>query len=201
MSEDDVIVIGRLADADVARDWAGHALLPRGGWSLARNLAFVRDIVEGRRVFVASAITGEYLVDKSGALTLFGFELAALFLSGFVWRGATLLPPPRDPFGDALAADPSGFYRRLRLRAASGDLRVPELVPMLRHIAELCPPLAVAARTLAADGAPYAQTIHCAHAFARAIDDEARAGAALPAPIYGPKVAGGWRRSSRSIRT
>ncbi len=183
-------MIGRLVDTDVARSWPDHELLPRQGWSRARNDAFVQDAVtKRRRVLVASPIVRDNLVDRAGALTLFGFELAAFFAAGYGQRGAMLWPPPLDAVGDALAADPAGFYRRLRARDRS-DTRVAELVPVLEQIAQACPALRADAVALATAGAPYAETIRCAHAFAAVVDDELRRQQNLPAPIYGPKVEG-----------
>ncbi len=190
----DIAVIGRLADADVAREWPGHVILPREGWSLLRNHGFVRELVAcRRRVYVGSPITTATLVDDHGRLTLFAFELLALAAAGFEQRGALLLPPPPDHFGAALTADPVGFYRQLRQRAATGDSRLPELVPTLLHAAAWLdrshPPLAAELRAVAAAGAPYAAALAVAHAFALAVDAEARAlEPDLPA-IYRPKVA------------
>lgn len=190
----EIVVIGRLADADVAREWPGHTILPRDGWSLARNHRFVRELVaRRRRVYVGSPIARATLVDDQGRLTLFAFELAALAAAGFVQRGAMLLPPPADPFAAALAANPVGFYRELRRRAAAGDTRLPELAPTLQHAADWIEAaqarLAADLRAIAADGAPYAAALHAAHAFARAVDDEARAVDADLPRIYQPKVA------------
>jgi hypothetical protein len=193
----DIVVIGRLADADVACDWPGHTILPRQGWSLAGNHRFIRELVaRRRRVYVGSPITRATLVDGNGGLTLFGFELAALHRAGFVRRGQLLWPPPAaadDPFAAALAADPVGCYRRLRARAAAGDSRLPELVPTLAEAAaavqSMHAALAARLRAIAADGAPYAAALAALRDFAAAVDDEARAAdPSLPA-IYGPKVA------------
>ena len=194
--EREIVVIGRLADAEVARDWPGHVILPRQGWSLARNHDFLRELTaRRRRVYVGSPITRATLVDDEGRLTLFAFELLVLAAAGFEQRGELLLPPsPQvDPFAAALSADPVGFYRQLRRRAAAGDSRLPELVPMLLHAADWLErshaPLAAELRAVAVDGAPYAAALAAAHAFALAVDDEARAiDGDLPA-IYRPKVA------------
>ncbi|HEX4460511.1 MAG TPA: hypothetical protein VIA18_21180 [Polyangia bacterium] len=190
----DIVVIGRLADADVAREWPGHTILPRDGWSLARNHCFVRELVaRRRRVYVGSPIARATLVDDHGRLTLFAFELAALAAAGFVQRGPLLLPPPHDPVAAALAADPVGFYRALRQRAAADDSRLPELAPTLLHAADWIEDahasLAAELRAIAANGAPYAAALAAAHAFARAVDDEARAADPSLPRIYQPKVA------------
>lgn len=193
----ELVVIGRLADADVVRDWPGHRSLSRRGWTLAGNHRFIAELVaKRRRVYVGSPIARATLVDARGALTLFGLELAALQAAGFAQRGHFLCPPPGDDdrFAAALVADPVGFYRQLRVRADAGDSRMPEWAPALRHAADWIEhgdgALAARLRALAAEGAPYAAALAAARDFAAAVDAEARAAdPSLPAATYGPKVA------------
>ena len=180
-------VIGRVVDTEVAHDWPGHEMLAARGWTLARNLDFVRAIVRERRpVYLASPVRRANLVDARGGLTLFGRELAILEQAGFTRAGALLLPP--DPFAVALAQDPIALFERLRARAARGDHRVPELAPTLALLAALRPQHDEEARALVAAGVPYAAALRFAHRFVTAVDGEARATRPDLVRVYQPKV-------------
>jgi hypothetical protein len=182
-----IAVIGRAHDTAAARAWPGHEVLPAHGWTLAHNLAFIRDIVARRRpVYLASPIRRANLVAADGALTMFAHELALLWHAGFTRSGDWLLPP--DPFARALAAAPVEVYQRLRQRARGGDPGLPELAPTLALLGALRPQLGGEARALVAAGVPYGAALALAHDFVRAADAEARAARPDLPVVFVPKV-------------
>jgi hypothetical protein len=181
---DDVWVLGRLRDCEVAGGFPGHRVLSREGWTLGGNVAHLAEIVDGERsVYLASPVRRETLCDEFGVLTMYGLELALLERSGYQRRGDHLVPPALDDFARALLADPVALYRDLRER---GDLSL--LRGTVEKLARLRPELAGEARALVEKRLPYADTLRFAARAIAAIDDDLRAGRDDLPTIYRPKV-------------
>jgi hypothetical protein len=94
--ESETAVIGRQFDTAVASNWAGHLVLdlPSSEWTLAKNDAWVQDIIDRKiPVYVASNTTLSNLWDSTaGRPTVFGRELQQLVNAGYTWDGWSLLP-------------------------------------------------------------------------------------------------------------
>jgi RHS repeat-associated protein len=91
-----VAVIGRQADTLIAKDWAGHIVLDLPDWTLAKNDAWIKSLIEGRvTVYLASAPTARNVFDEiAGRSTVFGRELQQLLSAGYRRVGDHLVPPP-----------------------------------------------------------------------------------------------------------
>jgi RHS repeat-associated protein len=94
-AENPIYVLGRQADTAVAKDWAGHSVLDIPDWSLAKNDAFVQQIVDQRAtVYLGSPQTEANLFDAFNERpTVFARELEQLKAAGYQQTGDYMLPP------------------------------------------------------------------------------------------------------------
>ncbi|MEM9202821.1 MAG: RHS repeat-associated core domain-containing protein, partial [Actinomycetota bacterium] len=95
---DNVVVLGRQWDTEVALDWPGHTVLDADDWSMPLNEAFIERLIEQERtVYLASPVDPYHLVQTSGDFagqpSIFAHELAMLIESGYERVGNYLVPP------------------------------------------------------------------------------------------------------------
>lgn len=88
-------VIGRLPDTSVAKGWAGHEVLDIPDWTIAKNDAWVKSVMDRKMpVYVGSNPTWVNIWDAAaGRTTVFGRELQQFTKAGYTWDGWTLVPP------------------------------------------------------------------------------------------------------------
>ncbi|MEU9956143.1 polymorphic toxin-type HINT domain-containing protein [Streptomyces sp. NPDC050982] len=96
-STDELAVIGRQVDVEVAKRWPNHEVLnlPRGKWtSVEDNDRWIQGIIEARQpVYVASPTVNNLTVE--GRETVFSRELRQLREAGYTRSGNYLLPPAK----------------------------------------------------------------------------------------------------------
>ena len=94
---DDIPVIGRQVDTNVAKDWPGHRILADPNWTLAKNDEWIQQIITRReRVYVGSPQNRSNVWDSvNNRETVFGRELRQLQEAGYTWDGDYLIPPVR----------------------------------------------------------------------------------------------------------
>lgn len=94
-ANEEIAVIGRQWDTAVAKDWAGHEVLDIADWTIAKNDAWVRSVVDRRmKVYIGSPETKANLWDSvAGRSTVFGRELQQFLDAGYVRSGHHLVPP------------------------------------------------------------------------------------------------------------
>jgi len=93
----DEVVIGRLPDTAVARDWPGHVVLQTDDWTPQLNRDFIQAAIDYQRpVYIGSPIEGNMIQEAgeyAGRPTIFAEELEQLREAGFTPDGDYLLPP------------------------------------------------------------------------------------------------------------
>lgn len=91
----DIFVIGRQVDTAVAKSWPGHKVLDISNWTLAKNDAWVKGIIDQRaKVYIGSPETRATLWDAANSRsTVFGRELQQFLDAGYKRAGDYLLPP------------------------------------------------------------------------------------------------------------
>jgi hypothetical protein len=88
-------VLGRQVDTAVAKDWAGHSVLDIPDWTLAKNDAWIKNIVDTRgTVYLGSPQTRATLWDAvNNRPTVFARVLEQLRAAGYTQVGDYMLPP------------------------------------------------------------------------------------------------------------
>jgi hypothetical protein len=97
IQEVQIYAIGRVWDTGAARELLGYETLNIPDWSLARNDAWIRQIIdEGAPVYIASPQTAENLWDSVNQRpTVFARELSQLIQAGYRQVGDYMVPRPR----------------------------------------------------------------------------------------------------------
>jgi RHS repeat-associated protein len=92
---DDIYVIGRKFDADIAKDWPGYKVLDETDWSIQLNDEYVQMIINKRaKVYLGSPTTPENLWDfEANVQRIFGREIQQLEAAGYTRVGNYMLPP------------------------------------------------------------------------------------------------------------
>jgi len=90
-----VYVLGRQVDTAVAKDWPGHSILEIPDWSVAKNDAYVQQIINQRgTVYLASPQTPANMFDiVNNRATVFAREVGQLLEAGYSRFGDILIPP------------------------------------------------------------------------------------------------------------
>jgi hypothetical protein len=90
-------VLGRQVDTNVAKDWANHTILDIKNWTLAKNDAWMANIIDKRAsVYLASPQTNATLWDSvNNRMTVFARELDQLRKAGYKQIGDYMHPPPK----------------------------------------------------------------------------------------------------------
>jgi hypothetical protein len=88
-------VLGRQVDTAVAKDWAGHSALDIPNWTLAKNDAWIQNIIDTRgSVYLGSPQTRATLWDAvNNRPTVFARELEQLRNAGYTQVGDYMYPP------------------------------------------------------------------------------------------------------------
>jgi hypothetical protein len=94
-AENPIYVLGRQVDTAVAKNWPGHSILDIPDWTLAKNDAFVQNIIDQRAtVYLGSPQTEATLFDAANnRMTVFARELEQLKAAGYKQAGDYMLPP------------------------------------------------------------------------------------------------------------
>jgi hypothetical protein len=90
-----IYVLGRQVDTAVAKDWAGHSVLDIPNWTLAKNDAWVKNIIDQKATaYLASPQTRATLWDAANnRMTVFARELQQLTSAGYKQAGDYMVPP------------------------------------------------------------------------------------------------------------
>ncbi len=93
--EGELVVIGRQLDTAVAKGWSGHTVLDIPDWTIAKNDAWVRAVIDrAAKVYLASPQNASTLFDAvAGRTTVFGRELGQFIAAGYKQIGNFLIPP------------------------------------------------------------------------------------------------------------
>jgi RHS repeat-associated protein len=91
-----IAVIGRLPDTAVAKDWPGHDVMDLPRWNLAKNDAWMNEVIKNRQdVYVASPTPENLWNAEEGRPTVTARELKMLTDAGYKWDGHYLRPPKK----------------------------------------------------------------------------------------------------------
>lgn len=93
---DEFAVIGNRTDTKFAMEWPNHEVLSLKSYSLEKNDAWIRGIIEKRqKVYLASPINDQTLSSAKGD-SIFSRELNQLLGAGYNFSrdGQYMLPPP-----------------------------------------------------------------------------------------------------------
>ena len=99
LSGEEIKVIGRLPDTNVAKDWDGHDVLDIPDWTLKKNMEWVdAGISKNQLFYMGSPIEGN-LIQQSGPYagqpTVTALELERLENAGYVRIGDYFVPPSK----------------------------------------------------------------------------------------------------------
>ncbi len=91
------MVLGRLTDTAVAKNWPGHVVLNTPDWTMKLNNALIESAIQQRRtIYLASPLEGN-MIQKTGAYvgetTIFAEEVKMLKQAGYIHVGDYLVPP------------------------------------------------------------------------------------------------------------
>ncbi len=91
----DIVVLGRMKDTAVAKDWPGHKVFNIRNWTIGRNDAFIRSVIQNKqKTYLGSPQTRANLWDaKNNRPTVFARELEQLRAAGYKQDGDYFLPP------------------------------------------------------------------------------------------------------------
>ncbi len=126
---DDVVVIGRQVDTAVAKEWPGHKVLDLPDWTLAKNDAWVKQVIDDQAtVYLASPTSKANLFDAvANRSTVFGREVDQFLAAGYKRSGDYLFPKSAaDRAREILEAVPKATQRRttIAVTETQGGTRV-----------------------------------------------------------------------------
>lgn len=98
----DTVVLGRLDDTAVAREWPEHVVLNTPNWTMEVNDEFINQTIAYQRpVYLASPFEGNMVQTTgryAGEPTVYARELDMLRNAGYVFDGDYMVPsPPKGP--------------------------------------------------------------------------------------------------------
>jgi hypothetical protein len=91
---DDILVIGRKTDTEIAQDFPGHQILdlPKDDWRLGINDAWMQGGIDRRATFYTATTSNATLQPSKYGPTVFERELIQLGKSGYIQNGNNIIP-------------------------------------------------------------------------------------------------------------